>query len=254
MSAVAELLKNVDLDFQGRLKAGANGKLEIVNTNVNTAEIDYIEEHGTKVGLFKNIDSKGKIEARQIIAKWVKTHIMTKSQVLTLPYVTWDMEKLIQLWTGKIFSYMACERDYTIFKGMLENGQKYGKNNDFFYGTLGDKINVATENQYSHLILDYCGMLTTFHKEITKAVINNIVEVGGTISVTVLKARDSSHIISKCYDSSPKEMTTKTGNAIREFFVSLCNISDFEVVEELEYKGGDKHSSPMMLTVLKRTK
>ena len=246
MNALAKLLTETETGY-----LDSNETMSTFTDTLSRVEKEYIKENKTKVGFFKNIDSEGKKLARQIIAKWVGT-LTSKQQVLTLPYVTWAMEKLIEMYTGYKFSYMACECNFTIFKEMILNGKKWGKNNDFYYGALGDKIKMAIENQYSHLILDYCGMLTTFRREIIMAVTNNIVEVGGTISVTVIKARDKD-IIDSCYNSSAKdESISKTENAIRGFFVSLCNISDFEVVEVLTYQGDT--NVPMMLTVLKRTK
>ena len=245
MNALAKLLSETETGY-----LDSNETMSTVTDTLSRVEEEYIKENKTKVGFFKPNDSEGKKLARQIIAKWVGT-LTSKQQVLTLPYVTWAMEKLIEMYTGYKFSYMACERDFTIFKEMILNGNKWGKKNDFYYGTLGDKIKMAIENQYSHLILDYCGMLSTFRREITMAVINNIVEVGGTISVTLLKARDNSHIIDKCYEASGEsDSDNRTEIAIRHFFISLCNISDFEVVEELTYQT----KVPMMLTVLKRTK
>lgn len=202
-----------------------------------------------EVGKFKNVSAKGKLEARQVMAKHIGTHAKVKKPILTLPFKLWEMEKLVQNYTGKLFTYVACEKNLDVFIEMCNNSKKYGKNNELYHGLIGDKIEIATEGKYSHLILDYCGVLSSFSREISLSVINNVVEVGGTISITLQKGRDSSDILDKCYEASDKT-TNKTEDAIRTFFKSLCLISNFEVVDELIYC--DK--TPMMLTVLKRMK
>jgi len=227
------------------------GEIKEVVANIESIEELYVKAKGNKTGLFNNVNSKGKLEARQMIAKWVGTNTKTNAPILTLPFEGWEMEKLIQNYTGKVFSYVACEKELVVFQKMVANSMKYGKNNVCYQGLIGEKIKDAKENQYSSLILDYCGVLGTFNTEIVIALLNKIVEVGGIIAITLQKARDTSDVIKKCYEASAKDDSiSDTENAIRTYFKSICLISDFEVVDELVYT--DK--TPMMLTVLKRIK
>lgn len=215
-----------------------------VKKKIKAVVADYIQEES-----FKNITGDGKKEARQYMALGVEGNKATNKPILTLPHKEWSLEKLIQMYTGKKFSFLAVERELDTFIEMVKHSKLYGKNNTCYHGDMGDKIYEAKEDTFSHAMLDYCGTFSMFRKEITTAVINNIVEVGGTIAVTLVKARDNSDILNNCNDASGLGKS-KTENGLKMFFKSLCLISDFEVVTELAYTD----SMPMMLVILKRTK
>jgi hypothetical protein len=106
---------------------------------------------------------------------------------------------------SKSFYFLACERNKSVFEQMVKSANEANLPMFFRPGDLSDAIYASTNDNYSHIILDYCGCLTTFKEEIEYIVKNNIVKVGGTIITTVLKARDEEIIKSTGIKSAPKE-------------------------------------------------
>lgn len=207
---------------------------------------------------FKNVSGVGKQEAREIMVKHIsnaKKQGLNSGKIATLPSNTWAIEDLIYNNVSKRFKYVACERESAVFVDMVAKMNNYGKNNVPFLGSLSDVIYDAKENEFNHIIADYCGVLSTFKDELIHACSKNVVKVGGTISVTTLKARNESGFVSKLnqFKSEISGLDCVNNNnetAIKMFFKSLTAITNFEVVEEFAYCD----STPMMLIVLKRTK
>jgi hypothetical protein len=86
-----------------------------------------------------------------------------------------------------------CERDENTFDKLKRNLKKQkskyfvGKVPSLYFGSIGDIIYNSKKGEYSHLILDYCGQIGTFHRELEYVFRNDIIEVGGTISLTFNK-------------------------------------------------------------------
>jgi hypothetical protein len=203
---------------------------------------------------FKNKKGIQKQKARDIMTKVIGQSKLKRGKVLTLPCADWNIEKMIQKQVSQLFTYVACERDVQTLAKMVQNLHLVGKKNEVYHGLIGDKMFEASEDEYSHIIADYCGTLDKAKKELIHACNNNIVKVGGTIAVTLLKARCSKETVGKL-----NKYTSKlSGEEIREndnergiklFFQNLANITNFEVIEEFCYQD----TSPMILIVLKRT-
>jgi predicted transcriptional regulator len=204
---------------------------------------------------FKNKNGVEKQQAREIMVDWIASSNYRRGSILTLPCSDWNIEKMVNENVSKVFKYVACERDTNTFIKMAQNSTKYGRNNELYHGEISEKLFSAKENQYKHIIADYCGTLNKVKKELMYACMNNIVEVNGTISVTLLKARDFGGAITK-FNQFASELTGGACNnsdnekAIKLFFKSLSCMTDFEVVQEFCYQD----TSPMILIVLKRTK
>lgn len=210
---------------------------------------------------FKNVAGKGKKEARQIMANWIeygkKHNGLNSGTIATLPSNTWAIEDIIYNTISKRFNYLACELKSEVFVEMVSKMNHYGKKNIPHLGKLSDVILNAKQDEFDHIIADYCGVLSSFKDELIHACLNNVVKVGGTISVTTLKARNEKSFTTKInqfhsevrgfgFDSE----LSNNENAIRMFFKSLSAITNFEVVEEFCYND----TTPMMLVVLRRTK
>lgn len=213
---------------------------------------------------FKNVVGEGKKEARKIMTNWIansKSEFgLNNGTIATLPSNTWAIEDIIYNNISKRFNYLACERNSDVFVDMVNKMNQYGKNNIPHKGNLSDVIYNATKDQFDHIIADYCGVLSSFKDELIYACLNNIVKVGGTISVTTLKARNEKDFTTKLNEfhcetitgtkDSPMFNLNDNHQAIRTFFKSLSAITNFEVVEEFCYND----TTPMMLVVLRRTK
>ena len=226
-----------------------------VNQYVEFLRNKLIEEKKQHIqGEFTNKDGEGKGVSRRTMAMHIGRSGLRKGKVLTLPHIHWTMESLLQDTVSKVFKYVAVENNLNVFPQMAAKVTDFGRGSEVYYGDIAGKIYAAQEDEFSHLILDYCGTLETFRKEIIHACLNNIVKVGGTISVTVQKARTNSVCVEKTINLKSKwtgEYLKETDNThfIGTFFDMLSAMTDFEVVDKVQYGDG----SPMMLVVIKRT-
>lgn len=207
---------------------------------------------------FKNVSGSGKQEARELMVQYIsnaKKSGLKNGKIATLPSNTWAIEDLIYNNVSKRFKYVACERESAVFVEMVSKMNKYGNHNNAILGSLSDVIYNAQENEFDHIIADYCGVLSSFKDELIHACSKNVVKVGGTIAVTTLKARNKSGFVSKLnhFKSELSGLDCENNDnetAIKMFFKSLAAITNFEVVEEFTYCD----TTPMMLVILKRTK
>ena len=220
---------------------------------------DWVDKLKSELGLseevysgFSNFEGNGKLGARERMFRYVKLSKFRCGKIMTLPSTEWKMErKLNQI--SKRFNYIACENNPEYFKKMVAKSDWYGTNNVCHQTSVGDLIFQAKEDEYSHLLLDYCGQFETFQKEIKYACENNIVKKGGIIAVTLYRTRSNSPMVSKLNqlhsDLSCQfvKMNDNT-NAVKMFFHCLSALTEFEVVEEFTYHD----SSPMILVILKR--
>jgi len=224
----------------------------------NKRGIEYITKlrgklpHKSFSGAFLNFEGDGKLGARERMFRHIQLAKLRCGKILTLPSTEWKMERMLNQ-ISKRFNYIACENNPECFKKMVAKSDWYGTNNVCHQTSVGNFIFQAKEDEYSHLLLDYCGKLETFQKEIKYACENKIVKKGGIIAVTLYRTRSKSPMISKLNqlhsDMSGQhiEMNDNT-NAVKMFFHCLSALTEFEVVEEFTYHD----SSPMILVILKR--
>ena len=112
-------------------------------------------------------------------------------------------------------------------------------------------------DSYAHLLLDYCGNLPTFAKEIEHVINNDIVKVGGIIAVTTRKANrfgkgDSFEYIRALGNTKNNNIYDKRCNTEREnesYFYSIIG-KNYRILEFFYYQD----ESAMMLTIIKRIK
>lgn len=195
---------------------------------------------------FTNYYGEGKNNARNFICQNIKESGVLYGNVMCLPAAYCLLELKIHNEVSNAFTYIACER---LEKTFLEMVETIKENNLLMFSRLGDlrsTIYSAAENSYSHILLDYCGILTTFKDEILYLTKKNIVRVGGTIITTVEKARDGRIIKGMGIKKETKNMS-RTERSIKKFF---RNIDNYEMVDTFQYDD----TSPMMVVVLKRVK
>lgn len=146
-----------------------------------------------KKNTFKNHKGENKNEARNIMVRAIANSDIENYKILSLPAEHFEIEKTIYQEVTRKYRYVMCERDGKTFDKLKRNLSKQktkyfiGKTPSLYCGSIGDIILNAKEDEYSHLILDYCGQIGTFHEELQYAFRNDIVEVDGTISLTFNK-------------------------------------------------------------------
>jgi hypothetical protein len=138
------------------------------------------DNHG---GLFKQ-------QARDIMVNAISRFGSPLGTILTLPSYTCALELQILNRIGRGINFIGCERDFDVFQKMVNKiAEERRLRNTIIprFGEIGETIYNSKENQFAHMILDYCGTINTFHKEIEYAIQNDLIEVEGTICITVSK-------------------------------------------------------------------
>jgi DNA-binding transcriptional regulator YhcF (GntR family) len=203
---------------------------------------------------YTNHGGLGKAEARELMQDAVvKSNLI--GNVLTLAYKYFTIERAIDA-DVKGNNFISCERDIVTFKTMQTNLKKYKKdgfNGSVVFGELSQLIYGKNENSYAHLIMDYCGNLVTFKKEMEYAIQSNLIEVNGTISITISKPiRGFCEESKKLMNLVPKNNIDKrceSDIAIESYF---NKITGFNYSVERFFYYNDRY--PMALVIIKRLK
>jgi len=186
--------------------------------------------------------------ARLKIINAIKKTDNKVGEMLSLPAGKAVMEKLIHK-DIKTIRFNICEHSKPIFQELANTVCNYFvKKPKLHLCKIGDLIYKAKENQYLHIVLDYCGAVSTFEEEIKVAFEKNIVKVGGIISLTLSKRGCSPEFVKKISNLSGTKFSEKE-SATRDF---LNNQAKDKYVKEVDYMYGDK--TPMMLYIYRRIK
>lgn len=161
----------------------------LINTNVNEKvnSINKAYKQAQNKASFVNDKGVNKQIARDVMVNAIKQSDTTKGLILTLPFIHCLIERQILAEVSKKYSFLGCEQEPDVYNKMLMTIAKNNLPISTHKGTIGEKIRQAKANEYSHLILDYCGQLGTTHEDIRIAMLNNIVEINGTIAITLNK-------------------------------------------------------------------
>lgn len=205
---------------------------------------------------YANSNGENKATARAIMIDWVKKSNV-KGLVLTLPFITWIIEKAISKFSPDMV-FLGVERDEQTAKSVkaeckrLKATGEINENCNTYHGNINEKIYGSIRDTYAHLILDYCGVLSSIKNELKYAIQSKIVQKGGIIAVTFFKRRDGDIIKETNIDyvtniSENKDNRCATEKAIEAFFQNVRG-EDFEIKQIYYYND----SSPMVLVILQR--
>jgi len=188
---------------------------------------------------YSNVDGIEKDNCRvKMATKIVESGVY--GTILTLPHIACKMEKKI-LAMDENFDFIGVERNVETYKAMNRTIKKENLPIVPYRGNISDKIYGALRESYAHLILDYCGVLSTFNLEIQYALQNKLVPIGGTYHITFMKnLRASGGVHDIVKDLSKTKVTngnldtrSESEVAIRSFFDKVCGF-DYEL-EEIHY-------------------
>lgn len=210
------------------------------------------KEVPTAAPRYSNADGIKKQQAREQMIEAISTSNLNTGDVLTLPFSTCELEKQLNQSYRNKFRYIGCEREPDVYYEMLRTIADERLVMNTHFGSISDKIYSAFSNEYAHLILDYCGQISTFQEEIKHAITNNIVQVGGTISVTLCKRGELKGKIAEKIEALPENFVSNDKlqiYAIKLFFSEFAG-ADYKISTFMEYK--DDGKMPMVLVVLKR--
>jgi hypothetical protein len=229
-----------------------------------TSETSKLEKLLSQVR--KKIDTntntyKGGGENKEVARVKMSNHVTDSGivgEVPTLPNTDWTIEQKIanQLPDMK---FIGAEIDKPTYNKMRKNLKDTSLNATTHFGKIGELIYGKTEDTYAHLILDYCGHLSTFSKEIEYAIINNIIKVGGIMAITFgkpLRGLDSQ--TTKIKGLAPinnGDERCVSDRGIENYFAKITGWN-YEV-KEIFYYSDKKESGkgyPMTLVIIKRIK
>lgn len=214
------------------------------------------------IGEFYNYNGRQKAHARHIIAKKIGGSVLNGGSILTLCADKCIIEELIHSEISKEYNYFGVEYSEDVYKKLLKHLTKSPINMNTFNGKIGYIIERAKENDFSHLILDYCGQLKTFADDIINAIQKNIVCVNGTISIT-LNLRICGYHLDYYNDILGLSSKTKHDNpgkfvisVIEDFLKRVCgfNYSYDAPFHYSDVKPNGKPGAKMVLLTLTRLK
>jgi hypothetical protein len=217
---------------------------------------------------YSNSDGLYKDIARWKIVDSIKDGNLKNRRILSLPADNCIIEGYLFEKVSKLIQFVLCEKNEQVYKKLLMNiiNSKTRIPHTILSGSIGDEIYRSKENDYTDLILDYCGQIGTYHKEIEHAIKNNIVCVDGTISITLNKRISGGRVsgggknmefIKKMEELNPnfdkKEGDNRTEPAVMTFLNRVCGMN-YQIVEKYSYRddGEDKRRSPMILVIIRR--
>lgn len=202
--------------------------------------------------------SVGKTRFRTRVIKEVCTSDLGGT-ILTLSHTNCITELVINQLvnysnTNNTCNFISYEKDYMTYKDLKVSIKEKDLPMKAINGEIKDAIYGKDIDTYSHMILDYCGALTTFKNEIEYSIKNRLVKVGGTISITLSarsgKVVDDLKSLSTKY--SDKDNRCDTERIIERFLYKT--IQDNYTIEDIfMYNGkGYKSGGAMVSAIIKR--
>ena len=239
--------KNDAIEIQKKKIAELKKKIK------NSASIQQAKKEEKSKNPYNNHEGFFKQQAREIMANAVATGQI--GLIPTLPSYTCTLEKLILEKIGRGISFIGCERDFDTFHKMVNTIAENPTLKRTIvprFGEIGEVIFNAKTDDFAHLILDYCGTINSFHKEIEYAIQNDLVKVNGSLCITLSKNGFSNNIgiVGELLRQFPDGCFTgdKETEMGVKLFLNKVMKSNYRVETFFNYYD----SSPMMLIVVRR--
>lgn len=227
-----------------------NRQLKNLNENIKNAEKLKIDELGNYTGGGKQKD----------LARDKMIHYISKSGIEgvapSLMFTNTYIEENV-LKTLPKMEFIGVDDNPNVILKLKKNIKakklpittKVGKISDMIYGVDADS--------YAHLILDYCGNLFSFTKEIEHAIDNDIVQVGGIIAITFSKTMRSGNgqnadfirSLSNTISNNVDDFRCDADRQNEAYFYNIVG-RNYAIREFFHYHD----SSPMSLIILQRVK
>lgn len=200
-------------------------------------------------------------ENKEVARVKMTNHIVNSGvvgEVPTLPNTDWVIEQKIASQLPDM-SFIGAEIDKPTYNQMRSNLKKLDLNATTHFGKIGELIYGKNENSYGHLILDYCGHLSTFSKEIEYAINNDVIKVGGIMAITFgkpLRGLDSQ--TTKIKNLAPINNGDErciSDRGIENYFAKITGWN-YEVKEIFYYSDKKENGKgyPMTLVIIQRVK
>jgi hypothetical protein len=218
---------------------------------------DILSIYGGLTNTYRNHDGENKEVARVKMTNYVVDSGVV-GDLPTLPNTDWIIEQKIAKQLPDM-RFIGAEIDRTTYNQMRRNLKNTNLNATTHFGKIGELIYGKTENTYAHLILDYCGHLSTFSKEIEYVINNDILKLFGIMAITFgkpLRGLDSQ--TAKIKGLAPinnGDERCVSDRGIENYFAKITGWN-YEV-KEIFYYSDKKESGkgyPMTLVIIQRIK
>lgn len=214
---------------------------------------------------FNNHNGIAKMQCRTMVAEYIGKISGRNPRILTLPSDKWIWEKEILRHKSES-KFIAVEYNIETYNNMVKNyidSIELRNSVECMHNcTMGEVISKSKTEEYSHMILDYCGIINTFHDEINEVLIRDLVKVDGLISITLSKSNrhnnDLHKVINNTLSAIPKGIFgTEQSDAEFCTKLSIANMvlnqgGKYKIVATKDYN--DTKGQGMMLFVIQRVK
>ena len=221
----------------------------------NSASVEQEKKIVKEKNTYTNHDGVYKQQARDKMVNAIVQVDSPMGVIPTLPSYTGKLEMQILESVGRGFEFIGCERDFDTFHKLVNTIAENTKLRKFLkprFCEIGEVIFNAKTDEFAHLILDYCGTINSFHKEIEYAIQNDLVKPNGTISITLSKngIGNNAGIVGELLRQFPKgcfgdDKETEMGVKL---FINKVMKPNYKVETFFNYYD----SSPMMLIIIRR--
>lgn len=213
---------------------------------------------------FKNHNGEGKNFVREFVSDCISKSVGRNPKILTLPCDQWIWEKLL-LTKRPDCKFVGVEYDSKVFNQMVKT---YTKSPELKKSVLSlhnsdmcEVISRSHTDEFSHMILDYCGIINTFQPEIKDVLDRDLVKVNGYISITLSltdrRNNDSDREISNILNTIPLNIFGENDMNINEFCtrLSITNMimntnGRYKIDEIINYND----TSKMIIFLIRRMK
>lgn len=207
---------------------------------------------------YSNVNGVNKEIARNKMAKYIIDSDVI-GVIPTLSHIACTIEKKI-LVDQPTQKFIGVEMDKVTYKEMKATVKRENLPFETHCGKISDKIYGQVEDVYAHLILDYCGCLPTFSKEIEYAINNKIVKSGGVIAITFGKPHRGDNAMTRfilslgaTITNNPNDTRCISDKATEAYFNRIIG-DNFDFLEVFNYTDIKENGKgyPMTLIILKR--
>lgn len=207
---------------------------------------------------YSNVNGVNKEIARNKMAKYIVDSDVI-GVIPTLSHIACTIEKKI-LVDQPTQKFIGVEMDKVTYKEMKATIKRENLPFETHCGKISDKIYGQVEDVYAHLILDYCGCLPTFSKEIEYAINNKIVKSGGVIAITFGKPHRGDNAMTRfilslgaTITNNPNDTRCISDKATEAYFNRIIG-DNFDFLEVFNYTDIKENGKgyPMTLIILKR--
>jgi hypothetical protein len=190
---------------------------------------------------FKNVEGFRKdLYTRERKISLIKKSGILKGKYVHLPSQSCaDALMLNKKISNNKFQYIGFENNKKVVPFLYQKLYKEKILMDIHIGNIGDKTKFAKNGEYAHIDFDFCGTASKYFNDVSLAIKNKIVQVGGLIFMS-FTMRDEKY-----------SSTESLKNLIKKHLTSNFELVDDEV---RWYSDSNKSANKMMFAAIRRIK